>query len=175
MQWITGNNASGKTLFVKKILDRYTAAGKSVITNIGDTNYSGYNASRIRALKRMEDYYLITYYGEIEISGNSLVIETDEPNVKFTQEFFNILTLLCRKGDYLIIDEPAFGLYSAEINSLVRILLELVPTYKGGVISTVCQSLYCIEPENFYLCENYKLRKISEDELYESIPQFWEK
>lgn len=33
MQWITGNNASGKTLFVKKILDRYTAAGKSVITN----------------------------------------------------------------------------------------------------------------------------------------------
>lgn len=169
MNWITGGSVYQKIVFLRKILERYTANGKCVVTNLSDINDSGFDAARIRALKRIKEYDLIS---GIEITDNGLRVKTDEPNAKFTQEFLNVLTLLCRKGDYLVLDEPDYGLIGAEVNHLEWILRELIPTYKGGVISTTCQKLYSIEPQNFYWCENNKLRKISESELWDSIPQF---
>lgn len=170
MKWIIGLNGSGKTVYLDNQIDEYKKKG-STIENVRNTKqYSGFDEHRIALLEEMENYDIITNYGELRVINNKLEIITD--GITYTEYFFNLITLLCRKGDYLILDEPEFGLYGMELSSLVEILMTLLPTYKDGIIATHCQKLLCIEPNNFYWCKDYKLTKIAEENLYEHIGQF---
>ena len=171
INWIVGLNGSGKTVYLEKVLDKEVDSGSKIITNIRQTYYSGFNADRLELLKQYDFYDILTDYGEIEAINNRLSIKRDD--FEFTEYFLDILTLLCRNGDTLILDEPEYGLYGMEINFLCDILEVLVDTYKKGYIATHCQQLFGINPDNFYWCSDYKLRKLEEHELYGHIGQFF--
>lgn len=169
MKWIVGLNGAGKTIYLDNQIDAYAKKG-TVITNLREVHYKGFDEQRIDLIKCMNNYDIMTNYGELKVIGNELVIDTED--FQYTEDFIKILNLLCRKGEYIIIDEPEFNLYGIEVNFLVDILNSLVQTYKDGIIATHCQSLFCIEPNNFYWCKGYKLIKIGEEQLHECIGKF---
>lgn len=170
INWIIGLNGSGKTVYLEKVLDKEVDSGSKIITNIRQTHYSGFNADRLELLKQYDFYDILTDYGEIEVINNRLAIKRDD--FEFTDYFLDIITLLCRNGDTLILDEPEYGLYGMEINFLCDILEVLVDTYKKGYIATHCQQLFGINPDNFYWCSDCKLKKLTEHELYGTIDLF---
>lgn len=170
VDWIVGLNGGGKTVYLEKMIDNELDNGSKIITNIRQPYYKGFNADRIKLLEQYDFYDILTDYGEIEVINNRLAIKRDD--FEFTDYFLDILTLLCRNGDTLILDEPEYGLYGMEINFLCEILEVLVDTYKKGYIATHCQQLFGINPDNFYWCSDYKLRKLKEHELYGYISQF---
>ena len=169
MKWIAGLNGAGKSVYLENLIDE-KATQADVVTNLRDAHYTGFDEHRIGMLREMDNYDIITNYGDLKVIGNELIIDTE--GFEYTDSFKKILNLLCRKGDCLIVDEPEFGLYGVEISFLVDILYTLIKTYKDGAIATHCQSLFCIEPDNFYWCSEYKLKKIKKEQLYGSIGQF---
>lgn len=170
INWIIGLNGSGKTVYLEKLLDKEVDNHSKIITNIRQTHYVGFNADRLELLKQYDFYDILTDYGEIEVINNRLAIKRDD--FEFTTYFLDVITLLCRKGDTLILDEPEYGLYGMEINFLCDILEVLVDTYKKGYIATHCQQLFSINPDNFYWCNDCKLKKLTEHELYGTIDLF---
>lgn len=170
INWIIGLNGSGKTVLLEEKLNEEIDRGSIVVTNLRNVHYEDFDKSRIEALKQSEYYYEIFDYGEIEVVNNKIAIVNNE--FRYTEYFINLLTLLCRCGSIIILDEPEFGLFGIETDLLVRILQILLPTYADGMVATHCQELLAIEPENFYWCDKYKLTKVKEDRLYEYIGQF---
>ena len=170
IKWIIGLNGSGKTVYLEKLLDKQFDNCSKIITNIRQTHYSGFNADRLELLKQYDFYDILTDYDEIEVINNRLAIKRDD--FEFTDYFLDVITLLCRNGDTLILDEPEYGLYGMEINFLCDILEVLVDTYKKGYIATHCQQLFGINPDSFYWCNDYSLRKLKEQDLYGYIGQF---
>ena len=156
IKWIIGLNGSGKTVYLEKLLDKEVDNCSKIITNIRQTHYSGFNADRLELLKQYDFY--------------DIAIKRDD--FEFTDYFLDVLTLLCRNGDTLILDEPDYGLYGMDINFLCDILEVLVDTYKKGYIATHCQQLFGINPDSFYWCNDYSLRKLKEQDLYGYIGQF---
>lgn len=170
IKWIIGLNGAGKTVVLEETLDKEIEQGKSIVTNIRDVHYKGFDDSKVQALKESEEYSDIFDYGELQIINNKLEIVGGM--IDYTEHFTNLLTLLCREGDTLIIDEPEFGLFGIEIDKLTTVLHILLPLYHSGMIATHCEELLSVEPYNFYWCEKYEIRKIGEKELYERIGQF---
>lgn len=170
IKWIVGLNGSGKTVYLENITDKEIDNKSTIVTNIRKPHYKGFNETRVNLIRSSDFCTELTDYGDIEIINNRLSIKRDD--FEFTEYFLDIITLLCRNGDTLILDEPEYGLYGIEISFLRDILEVLIGTYKKGYIVTHCQSLFCIEPDNFYWCDNYALKKIEENELYGNIGQF---
>lgn len=172
VKWIIGLNGSGKTVYLEEKLDEEIDKNRDndIITNIRPVHYEGFAAYRIQALRNSEYCDEIFDYGELEVINNKIAIVNNE--FHYTEYFINLLTLLCRNGDTIILDEPEFGLFGIEIDLLVQILQILLPTYENGFIATHCEDLLTIEPNNFYWCNKYQLVKIGENELYEHIGQF---
>ena len=170
IKWIVGLNGAGKTVFLEQKLDSYINEKNNVITNIRKVKYKDFDVKRLALLQSEEADENIWDYGRLCISNNTIRIYTD--GIDYTPEFLNIITLLCRKGNILMLDEPELGLYGIEIDLLVKVLELLLPTYSEGYIATHCQELFSLQPENFYWCEKYKLEKITEKKLYEHIGQF---
>jgi hypothetical protein len=170
VKWIIGLNGAGKTVYLENTLEDAIKNKENIVTNIRSVAYRGFNEDKIKALNEPELYEDTFDYGEIEVVNNHIIIKN--ATIIYTDNFMNLLTLLCREGDTLIIDEPEFGLYGVEIDMIVKIIEVLLPFYKKGCIATHCQELFTLQPNNFYWCDNYNTRKITEEELYEHIGQF---
>lgn len=168
-KWIVGLNSAGKTVNLYEELDRNRTA--DTITNLTDVSYDGFDEERIQMIKSSSVIEEIWDYGDIEIANNSITIVTD--GINYTKEFLNLITLLCRKGNTLILDEPEFGLYGIEINLMVQCLQLLLPTFENVFIATHCQELFALEPDNFYWCNDYQLEKITEKKLYEHMGELF--
>lgn len=167
-KWIVGLNSSGKTVNLYKELNQNRTP--NTVTNLQKVCYNNFDETRLDLICNSYEWQGDMFeYDEIEIINNSIVLKMDGMN--YTQAFLDIITLLCRKGDTLILDEPEYGLYESEIPMLMHCLMYLIPTYKNVTIATHCQYLFAVEPDNFYWCENYKLKKITQRELYEHIGQ----
>ena len=170
IKWIVGLNGSGKTVLLEDELEEEINKNSKIITNLKNITYRDFDKNRIDMLVGHDDYVDIFDYGDIEINNNEMTIT--ENGHEYSKNFLNILSLLCRKGDVLILDEPEFGLYGVEMMMLGRIINILSNTYKNGLIATHCQYLFPNDSDNFYWCKEYKLEKISEDELHEHIGKF---
>lgn len=170
IKWIVGLNGAGKTVLLDEMIDNALQDKEQLITNAREVHYENFDMSKIDELRRSDYYNEIFDYGNLEIVNNKLaIINTD---FRYTNAFLDIVTLLCRNGDILILDEPELGLFGLEIDLLVKIFEVLLPLYKGGYIVTHCQELFGLYPDDFYWCDNYNLLKITEEELYEHIGKF---
>ena len=79
-----------------------------------------------------------------------------------------MLTLLCRKGDILILDEPEFGLRGIEITRMFKVLKEILPLYKEGYIATQCQMFMGLEDMDYckyYFCNNFSKYEIEKGKI----------
>lgn len=170
IKWLVGLNGAGKTVLLEEELDNAINDNKKIVTNIRPVSYKGFDTRKINALINSEFFEEIFDYGDLEIKNNRIVIANNDFN--YTEHFLDILTLLCREGDTLILDEPEFGLYGIEIDILAKILQILIQFYADGYIATHCQELLSVQPQNFYWCSNYGIRKLTEEELYGCIGQF---
>lgn len=170
IKWLVGLNGAGKTVLLEEILDREIDNEKKIITNIRKVHYNDFDIRKLNALEQSEDFEAIFDYGELKIINNKITIINND--FRYTEKFLDILTLLCREGDTLVLDEPEFGLFGIEIDILAKIFQILIPFYSNGYVATHCQELFSVEPNNFYWCDKYKLIKITEEELYEHIGQF---
>lgn len=170
INWLIGLNGAGKTVLLEEALDKEISCGKGIITNIREVHYNCFDVQKLDALEQAENFADIFDYGELKIINNKLAIINNDFN--YTEQFLDILTLLCREGDTLILDEPEFGLFGIEIDLLAQILQILIPFYSTGYIATHCQELLMIQPNNFYWCDKYKMEKITEEELYGHIGKF---
>lgn len=170
IKWLVGLNGSGKTVLLEEELDNAIASNKEIVTNIRPVSYQGFDIRKINKLKESEFFEEIFDYGDLEITNNKITIINNDFN--YTDYFMNILTLLCREGNTLILDEPEFGLYGIEIDILAKVFQILIQFYTDGYIATHCQELFSVQPQNFYWCHNYKIKKLTEEELYEHIGEF---
>jgi len=170
MKWLVGLNGAGKTVILEEALEEAINAGERIVTNIRNVHYNGFDMKKVDALEMSENLEDIFDYGELKIINNKVLVVNND--FSYTEEFLNVLTLLCREGDTLILDEPEFGLFGIEIDILVKVFNVLSPFYKKGYIATHCQELFTVQPDNFYWCKKYDMEKITEEELYEHIGKF---
>ena len=99
-------------------------------------------------------------------------MEIVDSDIKYTDRFIDLLTLLCRKGEVLVLDEPEFGLYGIEISTMVKLFKILKESYKKAFIATHCQELLNFEDDCFYLVHEYNKYRIEGDRVYECFGQF---
>lgn len=170
-EWYIGENGTGKTVLLEEILDREIEKGFKVITNLRNIKYDGFDEDRINLIRNYDDFNLLFDYHEIKVNSNDRM-EVVDSEIKYTDSFINLLTLLCRKGDVLILDEPEFMLYGIEISSMVELFEILKESYKKAFIATHCQELLDFEDDCYYLLHDYKQYKLEEDQIFKCIGQF---
>jgi len=169
-KWVIGDNGSGKTVYLENLVEELGSSNKTIVTNVKDVFYRGINDERFELLRTDEAYERLRYTDvRLGDNGLSLVNSYDEP---LTDAFAKLLTLLCRNGDYLVLDEPEYGLSLAEQYVMVYVFLILLPTYKDFVIATHCTVFMCLDTTDWHYCEDYKLSSILEDNLYGYIAKF---
>lgn len=169
-KWVIGNNGSGKTVYLENLAEDLSGSGKTVVTNVKEVTYQGISNKRFELLTTDEAYEKLRFIDvRLGDTGLSLVSSYDEVS---TDAFAKLLTLLCRNGDYLVLDEPEYGLSLAEQYVMVYVFQILLPTYKDFVIATHCTIFMSLDTSDWYFCKDYKLSSILEDNLYGYIAKF---
>lgn len=122
---IVGQNAIGKSVYLKRKVQKVVQYNENIIFNMLDTTYltnREYNSVRIKALEEVLG-------ASINTSNNDVIfIETDE--IKIRKPFNEILTLICKEGTELYLDEPEYKLNSREIGYLVAFLYRILDTFQ---------------------------------------------
>lgn len=121
---IVGQNAIGKSVYLKRKVQKVVQYNENIIFNMLDTTYLNnrtYNSTRIEALKEVLDASINTE------NNDTILIETDE--IRIRKPFNDILTLICKEGTELYLDEPEYKLNSREIGYLVAFLYRILDTF----------------------------------------------
>lgn len=140
---ILGVNGSGKTLYLQnKYEELWNKHKDSVITNLKDIPYSSIDDKRYSLLCSDDAHEDIWDWHEIKIERDAIYVE-DKKKI-FSNNFLELITLLCRPGEYLILDEPEFGLSAREVITFREICKLLLPTYNEVYISTHQQWLFSL-------------------------------
>lgn len=121
---IIGDNAIGKSVYLKNKADITLKSGKSVVYNGWDNTYlkkKKYNENRIDALCDILDIE--------NIIENDQYLAMESSFIKVTDNLAKILTLICKDADYLYLDEPEYGLSNREVGILVAFLCKIMNTF----------------------------------------------
>ena len=168
MKWLIGSNSAGKTVYLQSKLEELSRKECSIVTNLKDTHISGdFDKSRLELILSDEIAVEIFGYEYVKLTDGRLTVRRDNGTL-YSDKFINLLNILCGSGDYLILDEPEMSLRESEILILRRLFEYLLPTFIDGYIATHNELFYSLDDDNFYMVENYKLRKIEED-LYDYV------
>lgn len=161
-----GLNGAGKTLKLEDIQRKQRALGKTCVSNLKKIKYKDLDQRRVGIITSDSVFANILDYREITAT-KEYIISTDE-EYTFSQEHLDILTLMCRRGSILILDEPDFGLDAWEVCTVRDILSLLSETYEEIHIVTHNDWLFPIA-EEIYWVKDYESFRISEEELYAHI------
>lgn len=163
---IAGLNGAGKTVYLEEIQNKLLVE-HTIISNISaQIEYEGFDEGRVGKILTDDAIENIFDYNELVISNDAIV-----PIAKhkvFTQGMLKLITLICRKGDVLILDEPEFRLKANEVFILKKLLILLNETYNNCYIVTHCQRLFDIA-EKILWVKNYETIEITKEQLYASI------
>lgn len=168
---IIGNNASGKTLYLKRCikddLDKHNKV--EFITNFIDnmSDSTEYNQDRINILGEV-----FCYSDGIDTSNDTLGIINN--NVRVSKYFLEIITLLCKDYKRMYIDEPEQGLSIYEINLLCNFLQFADKTYENLTIVTHSEMLIQLPYYELYTVKmnessDIDLIPVMEDKKFEVI------
>lgn len=149
---IIGQNAIGKSAYLKNRIKKSSDNG--ILTNIVSSEYLknlDYNEERIQQLEDILDT------DNIIRNQDLLGIETDE--VTIGQYFTRILTLICKNGSILYLDEPEFDLSYKEIGFLVWFLCRVEDTFTEMEIVTHSEILLGIPNKKVQTVEYDESRK----------------
>lgn len=162
---IAGLNGEGKTVLLKELLNKCTSTGNKPVTNLKNIEYDEFNQERIDLITSDDACENIFNYTDIQFTLDGL---TAVQGTKFSKGFMELLNLLCRDGNILILDEPDSGLNMGEIMVLANVLSLLNRTYDVIFMITHEQLLFPLENEAYWV-EDYIPRKISRGELFKHV------
>lgn len=161
-----GLNGAGKTLKLEDIQKKKIEAGKKCVSNLKKIKYKGLDQRRVDIVTGYDAFINIFDYREVREAKDSITSIDEE--YAFSQEHLDILTLLCRPGDILILNEPDFDLDAWEVCTIRDLLCILNKTYEEIHIVTHCKWLFPIA-EEFYWVKDYKIYRVSEEDVYAHI------
>lgn len=128
---IVGQNAVGKSAYLKERVKAEAAGRNDILSNLFENQFLEhipYEKERIDELKELLDTQDV-----VENQG-ILGIHTEELNI--SKSFAELVTLMCRKGKVLFLDEPEYGLEYKEIGFLVAFLSRIESTFETIEIVT---------------------------------------
>ena len=168
VKFIVGSNGAGKTKLLKSEAQKMIATipRDRIATNLHEYPLKRrISVERVDALNRNEEFKLGLDYEEVEsVDGRTLQL----PAQDFSDNFRDILTLLCSDHDWLLLDEPEVNLSFHELCLLRNAFIALLPFYRGGYIITHSIELLVVAKE-FLWCDWDSLSLIGEDDFYERI------
>lgn len=184
---VVGLNGQGKTIYLRSLLGNAsthlhhsatTYNPNRIITNLTPFEYNGFDSKRLEIVTDFSSIEDIFDYHDIIVSGNRLVLvyegaeyeQLKHSNLKgaFSDHFMDLVTLMCRPGNILILDAPDFNLPVSEIGPLIRLLDSLRDTYSEIYIATHCSRLFCLGEKILWI-QNHEPIEITEQQLYKSI------
>lgn len=134
--YILGRNNSGRTSYLRQLIRETSKHSNKIITNVFDTTYLDrvpYNEERLGHLRAVMDT------DDIIENMDMLYIPTED--MPMTYAFSRILTLICKEGDYLYLDEPEHGLVFTQLGFLIYLLNRIDDTFKEIVIVSRSESI----------------------------------
>lgn len=170
IKFIIGNNASGKTLYLDRYLDKCLNEGKEVLTNLrfGYKSEKEFNAERMDMLGEILNCNVF--------SVDNKMLHFDVPPKGLSDEFVKIITLLCRDCSLACIDEPEQGLEPEEVYQFTAFLNYIGDTYDELIIVTHSEVLIQTVAECEYFTpvtdetnKQVNLESVSEENKFEVI------
>lgn len=123
---IVGENSTGKTLYLKSL-----AKSNKGLTNLERLDMYinvPYNKSRLKSLRALD-------ICDVDES-NPYILSLAEPDRPLTTKFIELVTLMCKEGDILMLDEPDKGLLWYEDYHFISFLLSVSGSFKDIYIVT---------------------------------------
>jgi len=165
-KFIVGNNAAGKTLFLKErinnIIRNYNVISNCTETLIDRTKVLDTNVAFCEYVCdafEADEYTL--FKDEFVLSGNRPECSSD---------IWKLLFLLSRDAKYMYLDEPEFGLTQDELKYIVCALNYLCKTLDEVYIVTYCEDIIMSVHEALFFCiDNGKLKQVSREYAYECV------
>lgn len=163
---IIGRNASGKTVVLEEYVKEFGGSALCA-NNVAPTLDSSwvYDKDTISIIEDILD-------GKI-IQGKDYF--SAESEFKLGINFYNLIRVMCRRSDYLVIDEPEFLLTETENTLIMEFLVRLmqVNRFKHIIIATNESSYLGLRGFTYnkvYTKDNaYKLMSVAEENKYEVI------
>ena len=128
---IIGQNAIGKSVYINKSAKQALKYSENITCNTWDATYlynRAYNEQRIEILKEMFDIEnIVEKPHSLELNPEGIILG---------KSMSEILTLICKDGTELYLDEPEYGLSTPEINYLVSFIWKISDTFKNIEIVT---------------------------------------
>lgn len=159
MHVIVGENASGKTVFLRKKVKELPHSVNNLIDDI-----FAHKRQFVRERLELLADYLVADSIDTVGQGDINIINAYVP---YTMEFKQAALMMCKEGDYLVLDEPDAKLSKVDGNMMYRFMRILIPTYKECYVAT---HRVCLVGED--LCTCYKIDKsfsevqITDDEAW---------
>lgn len=123
---IVGENSTGKTLYLESLIK----TGKE-LTNLERLDkYLNVPYDKLR-VERLRDLYIC----DVDAS-NPFVLGLAEPDRPLTPNFIELVSLMCKEGDTLLLDEPDKDLQWYENNYFISFLLSISSSFKDIYIAT---------------------------------------
>ncbi len=167
INFIIGENASGKTLKLKEILDKHGEI--NCATNIGENDI----VVRKIDYERVESLNLKMPF-ETVVVGDSVspvaIDERDTYSYSTDEDLRTLLNALCSKKDYLIYDEPESGIHSC-MHGFVFTALSICSGYfKECWITTNCETATVMSGARFWVVDrDQTLREVDWEEANEIL------
>lgn len=160
---IIGQNAIGKSVYIKNKAKKELEKCDKILCNIWDSKYLiniTYNEDRIEAL------YDILDAEEITENRECLLIKSNI--CEFSQSMLKIVSLICKEGSKLYLDEPEYGLTNREIGYLVAFIYNIMDTFDEVEIVTHSELFFGIQEAEVVTVSLDKNKKYVISELGEN-------
>lgn len=160
---LVGDNGNGKTQFLKQMLRK-----EGTISNIASdksTEFVSISEEKVNELSEITGAKCSTNGSEVFVKD----FKVGRRYVDIGAKLLSILTLLCREGSVLLLDEPDTHLTEDDINILTFIL-----EYCENLFNEIWVVTHNMIMLNIESCKYYKISKgnicsISKDDAYEYI------
>jgi hypothetical protein len=161
---IVGENSSGKTVYLEKLLkEKYKYGVSTNMLKIDPKIESvGFNQERVNILDE------ITICDGINSTGQYL--EFTGKKETYSLEFIKLLSLICKDNSILILDEPDLMIEDTEGSRLAYFMSRVGHTFNEVYIVTHDELMLSIPDAKYWTVDkNMDAYEISEDEAYEFI------
>ena len=162
---IVGQNNSGKSVYLENLSRSVNIERLNTnIAGVYSNSDLGYNQERVDNLDDVIECGII-YLGDNSISITDL-------DFRVSKAFEDIVTIVCREGDYLYLDEPEYGLNDWEIAKLMCLIARVADTFTDVQIVTHDETFFGILDKSVYTVQytnnEYTLQMV-EGDIYEAI------
>lgn len=156
---IVGQNAAGKTLFLSNKCVNCT----SLVTNLSgyDCSYDTFREDRLHILENFTTGDVTVERDVVRVTGGWFA---------FSMEMLRYVSLLCRDGDRLVLDEPDLYVTDEdEVTLLYNLIKELGNSFKESYVATHRGNLVHYSGADIFTVENGILVPIDRGVVYENL------